>query len=111
MAAGSRYEHSHQELSANLAFMSRRMFLLPALSHLKQSTHTDSHARKYSHRYSSAIVKSFILITYRGKELDEERWHPERPADRKWPSSIPRPMMVSPRASAGAHRFPDWGVT
>lgn len=84
MAAGSRYEHSHQELSANLAFMSREMFPLPALSRLGQFTHADRHARKCSHRDSPAIVVSLMSIPYRGKELDEERWHPERSTDGKW---------------------------
>ena len=84
MAAGSRYEHSHQELSANLAFMSPEMFPLPALSRLGQSTHADRHARKCSHRDSPVIVVSLMSIPYRGKELDEERWHPERSTDGKW---------------------------
>lgn len=96
MAAGSRYEHSHQELSANLAFMSREMFPLPALSRLGQSTHADRHARRCSHRDSPVIVVSLMSIPCRGKEFREERWHPGRSAEWKWPSSIPRPMMARP---------------
>ena len=110
MAAGSRYEHSHQELSANLAFMSREMFPLPAFSRLGQSTHADRRAKKCSHRDSSAIVVSLMSIPYRGKEPREERWHPGRPADGKWLSTLPLPMMASPCASAEVHRFPNWGA-
>ncbi len=64
--------------------MSPEMFPLPALSRLGQSTHTDRRAKKCSHRDSPVIVVSLMSIPYRGKELDEERWHPRRSTDGKW---------------------------